>query len=388
MSFSVSVKRFMAFCYTALFMVSLFGADRSQDTCNRSHLIVLDIPGQFCGWPANNGVWSWDNGREILVGCTLGKFKEQPGHNIEEYCRSVLVRSIDGGESWNMEDPENYVGDGGEPQSAPGDIDFSCPDLAIRCVGAFYHGTDEPEGAFFVSADRGHNWRGPYRFNGLNDSPELADRLQTPRTDYICLNKDCCLFFLSSRPEKGGGLQDRTYVARNDDGGRSFRFVSWIIPPSDPHRAVMPQTVLVGNDDLACALRRRTDKGEEGWIDLCFSRDGGKVWTFRSRVGETGEHNGNPPALIKLRDGRLCCAYGNRNKRSMMARISDDRGAYWGPEIVLRDDYMADKFGNSDFGYPRLVQRPDGKIICFYYFASKANPEHHIAATVFDVAGE
>ena len=86
----------------------------------------------------------------------------------------MLVRSTDAGESWTLEDPENYVGDGGEPVECPGGIDFSNPDLAIRCVGAYYHGAEDPEGAFFVSQGRGRSWKGPYRFNGLNDAPELA----------------------------------------------------------------------------------------------------------------------------------------------------------------------------------------------------------------------
>lgn len=345
------------------------------------HQIVLDVPGKFAGWPANNGVWSWDDGREIVVGCTLGGFREQQGHNIQKPYRSVLVRSTDGGNSWQMEDPEDYVGDGRKAVECPGGIDFSCPDIAIRCVGAYYHGADDTEGSFFVSENRGRSWRGPFRFNKLNAASELASRVQTPRTDYLALDKDCCLFFLSARPIGQSALKDRSYVARTDDGGATFRFVSWIIPPADPHRAVMPSTALIGRDDLACALRRRTDSGAEGWIDLCFSRNGGEVWTFRSRVGTTGAHNGNPPALIKLRDGRLCCAYGNRGTGKMMSRISDDRGAYWGPEIVLRDDYRADRFSDSDFGYPRLVQLPDGRITAFYYFATEENPEHHIAAT-------
>jgi len=35
-------------------------------------VVVYREAGKFCGWPANNGVWSWDN--EILVGFEIGNY--------------------------------------------------------------------------------------------------------------------------------------------------------------------------------------------------------------------------------------------------------------------------------------------------------------------------
>jgi hypothetical protein len=47
----------------------LTGLDRyvqaAEDNLPIRHVIVYKQPGRFCGWPANNGAWSWDN--EILV---------------------------------------------------------------------------------------------------------------------------------------------------------------------------------------------------------------------------------------------------------------------------------------------------------------------------------
>ena len=57
------------------------------------HVIVYERAGRFAGWPANNGLWCWD-GREILVGLTVGDFQEKQGHNIAEPYRSMLARSI------------------------------------------------------------------------------------------------------------------------------------------------------------------------------------------------------------------------------------------------------------------------------------------------------
>lgn len=348
------------------------------------HVVVLDVPGKFAGWPANNGLWSWDNGREILVGCTLGEFKEQPGHNIALPYQSVLVRSTDAGETWKMEDPAGFVGDGGKPSPCPGGLDFATPNLALRCVGSAYHGSEDKAGSFFVSTNRGRDWRGPFQFSGLNQAPEQQGREQTPRTDYLPLGGGSCLVFLSSRPAGGSMTADRAYVARTDDGGASFRHLAWIVPPADPFRAVMPATVLVGKDDLVTAVRRRTNGDERFWIDAYFSRDGGQHWTHRAEIGSTGAGNGNPPALVRLRDGRLCCAYGDRKSRRMVVRLSADKGLTWGPERVLREDFKPDRFGDADFGYPRLTQRPDGKLIVCYYFATTERPRAHLAATIFD----
>lgn len=34
----------------------------------------------------------------------------------------------------------------------------------------------------------------------------------------------------------------------------------------------------------------------------------------------------------------------------------------WGSRAIVRDDFQDDAFDDRDFGYPRLVQRPDGKL--------------------------
>jgi hypothetical protein len=59
--------------------------------------------------------------------------------------------------------------------------------------------------------------------------------------------------------------------------------------------------------------------------------------------------------------------------------LSDDDGQSWGGEIILRDDGR-----NWDLGYPRMVQRLDGKLVTIYYYTTDHDPEQHIAATIWD----
>jgi hypothetical protein len=89
---------------------------------------------------------------------------------------------------------------------------------------------------------------------------------------------------------------------------------------------------------------------------------------------------GNPPTLTRLDDSRICLTYGYRDAPyRMCGRVSDDDGATWGDEIVLRDNG-----GGHDIGYPRSVQRGDGKIVTVYYWHDTPDGERHIAATIWD----
>ncbi len=95
---------------------------------------------------------------------------------------------------------------------------------------------------------------------------------------------------------------------------------------------------------------------------------------------DRGKHNGNPPALVRLRDGRLVAAHGYRSyPYGIQARISKDNGATWSEAIHLRDDAAT-----WDMGYCRMVERPDGKIVTMYYYNTPENLSQHIAATIWD----
>jgi len=347
------------------------------------HVIVYEDPDGFCGWPANNGLWNWD-GKEVLVGFTLGGFEEKPGHNIKEPYRSMLARSTDQGDTWKAFQPENFVRQGIQATALTEPLDFTAPGFAMRVVGIGYHGSNEPRGMFFASNDRGTTWQGPYSFGDLMQHGELAGLSFTSRTDYVVEGPREMLVLMSARKE-GGGMVDRTFCARTTDGGLTFRFVSWMVPPSDPYRAVMPATVRCASGRWVAAVRRREIGADRScWIDAYASTDGGATWQWQVKIGDTGGHNGNPPALTKLRDGRLCCVFGNRDQAVMLAKYSEDEGRTWRQEVVLRDDFQRDRYDDADMGYPRVFQRADGKLMALYYWATKEHFHHHIAGTIWE----
>ena len=79
------------------------GADPADEP---RHVKVYFEKGMFGGWPANHGIWIW--GEEILVGFGMGYYKDQGlSHHIDREKPEIpmLARSLDGGETWSLEDP-------------------------------------------------------------------------------------------------------------------------------------------------------------------------------------------------------------------------------------------------------------------------------------------
>jgi hypothetical protein len=355
------------------------------------HKIVAIEKDRFHGWPANNGVWQWGN--EILVGFTQGDYFFRKGHNIGGRQDSLFARSKDGGESWTMFDPENFLDDENEQFKGGGKtelkeaMNFEDPGFALRIFATGYHGNDDPEGGFYYSYDRGQTWNGPHFLTGLNEHPEIKGKKLSPRTDYLIEDGKTCRIFISAEdPEVELA---RLACIQTTDGGLTFEFVAWVTPDTEEYRAIMCQTVKVSEDHYVLAHRKIYKDDRYDTIETYHSTDDCKTWEFLSTV-KIMKNSSNPPALVKLKDGRLCCAYGDRNVAEIRARYSNDNGASWGPEFIIRDDFVPNPADedtqtgkNSDIGYVRLVQRPDGKLVAMYYWGTEENVQQHIAASIF-----
>ena len=348
------------------------------------HVKVYHEPGMFGGWPANHGVWSWSN--EILVGFSKGYYKDLgTRHHIDrekpEY--HMLARSLDGGETWSIEDPGargQLIPEGDflhgverpDVKAPPlkeceGGINFMHPDFAMT-VRTTNVGSGSAR--FFYSYDRGHNWEGPFRLPDFG-TPGIA-----ARTDYLVNGESDCMLFLTAAKEDG--KEGRLLCARTVDGGKTWKLVS-LIGPEPQGFEIMPASVRLSDTDILVTGRRRD--GDRRWISAHLSRDNGQSWEpLDDPVEDCGI--GNPPAMIKLQDGRICLAYGFRGEPySIRARLSSDGGRTWSEDHVLRDDGS-----ERDIGYPRVVQRPDGKVVAFYYFTDPVTgPERYIGATIWEL---
>lgn len=378
---------------------------RRRSANEMQHVTVYRVAGRYAGWPANYGIWNW--GDEIVTGFTLGYHNDDGGFHARDTGRPFIAmqaRSLDGGASWDaqeaplqapgnmgisadehMRDAQGPVSERVNPPSAhPGGIDFTHPDFAMLCARTGLRAG--AESWFYTSDDRCRSWRGPFSL------PMFGQLGIAARTDYLAPMSvlrgtespdKCTLLLTATKPD---GEEGRVFCARTVDGGRSFEFVSWLRP--DPSGFdIMPSSVRLdtgirlgtGANSIVTALRTRSASGARDWIDLMRSDDDGRSWRYVSTPAPDTGAGGNPPAMIRLSDGRLCLTYGYRDPPSgIRAVLSEDNGESWGEEIVLREDG-----GNHDIGYPRSVQRADGQVVTIYYFNDSPGGERYIAATIW-----
>lgn len=348
------------------------------------HVKVYFEKGMFGGWPANHGIWSW--GDEILVGFGQGHYKDLgDSHHIDRDKPEthMLARSLDGGETWTVEDPgaQGYLlVEGGylhgvtrpgvtlpELMEPRGGIDFTHPDFALTVRTNSIHAGI---GRIFYSYDRGRTWEGPFRLPSFG-APGIA-----PRTDYLVDSKNECMLFITAA--KADGREGRLLCVRTTDAGGTWELVSRIGPEPEVGFVIMPASVRLSETDILVTARRRDS--ERRWIEAYLSRDNGRAWEILGApVPDAGI--GNPPAMIQLEDGRICLIYGYRGEPySIRATVSRDGGRTWSDHIALRNDGAS-----RDIGYVRAVQRPDGQVVAVYYFTDEASgPERYIGATIWD----
>lgn len=360
----------------------------SGQEASLKHVKVYYEEGMFGGWPANHGVWRWGN--EILVGFSKGYYKDlgPERHNIDRQKTEwhLLARSLDGGESWSIEDPGQtgalVVPDLGEDGSYHGTlredvvppevrdcdegIDFAHPDFALK---AFTDNIDAGQSRFWYSYDRGRSWEGPCRI------PNFGAPGTAARTDYVVEGSRSSTMFLTAA--KSNGEEGRPMCIRTNDGGKNWAFVSWIGPEPDGF-AIMPASVRLSEHEILVTVRRR--EGPRRFISAYLSVDNGRSWDHLGNpVEDTGE--GNPPAMIQFQDGRILLVYGYRAEPySIRAKLSGDGGRTWSEAYILRSNGSG-----RDIGYPRVVQRPDGRVVALYYFMDEeTGPERYIEAAIWN----
>ncbi len=344
-----------------------------------SHVVLARAPGRYGGWPANHGIWAWGN--ETLVGFSWGHMRSggaESGHPIDRQQpeEHMLARSLDGGMTWKHEKPAGLT-----PPPMPGDIagvptekggkevtalttpiDFTAPGFALTARMSSIH---VGPSWFFYTTDKGRSWNGPYSL------PDFGQKGIAARTDYLVDGPNALTMFLTAA--KSNGREGRVLCVRTADGGRTWNLVGMVGPePEGNDFAIMPSSVRLSPSSILTLVRHRA------WIEAYRSDDNGATWAHVVRaVPDTGR--GNPPSLVKLRDGRLVVTFGYRGAPfGIRAKISRDEGRSWSDDIVLRSDAV-----DWDLGYTRSVQREDGKIVTVYYYNDGTSTERYIASTVW-----
>jgi len=55
----------------------------------------------------------------------------------------------------------------------------------------------------------------------------------------------------------------------------------------------------------------------------------------------------------------------------MPARVSADGGKTWDGDVLSRDGFRPDMFGNNDFGYPQVTVNPENLIVALSSWATR-----------------
>ncbi|MCG6189539.1 sialidase family protein [Maribellus maritimus] len=376
----------------AYFFISFAYSCKSENNDKTSknkvqHIKVFYEIGKYGGWPANWGIWNW--GEEILVGFTEADHEDKTGGHTfnQKTAMAKFARSLDGGLSWKVEDAyehgiteatvEHNIGDKSKPATALTEsIDFTHPDFALT-----FRMVDMLRGpsSFYYSYDRGKSWNGAYNlevhFPGNNPAGIVT------RTDYIVDGKHELTAFLTVGFYESTENWRQIACVRTTDGGLTWNFLSWIGP--EKINSIMPSSIRLDSSRLLSVIRRTNPPRMVSYL----SEDNGYSWKQLDDPVIV-DSNGNPPALLKLKDGQLCLVYGIRRSETMPEGIgmyvtfSSDNGLTWDSPSLLR--------GNDgaiwDIGYPRSVELPDGKIVAVYYYnnADLGNKYRYIATSIFD----
>jgi hypothetical protein len=151
------------------------------------------------------------------------------------------------------------------------------------------------------------------------------------------------------------------FMLRSDDDGKTWTYMSDIAGRHN-ETAILP---LGGGKWIAVARANVTGSP----LNLFRSIDDGKNWRLDQSLTQAGELNGH---LMRLADGRLLLAHGNRNagQYGVGIKFSSDEGATWTEGAPLVSDLLA-----KDCGYPSTVQLPGGNLLTAFYGAKA--PNHH-----------
>lgn len=367
------------------------------------HGIVYRNENEFSAWPFLGGLWLTSSGDIVAAftrnDCDYGD-AESIHHNKLSVSRGrlTIVRSRDGGANWDaagaktifdMKTTAQEIENGGaEDYTGEPPVDFLGRDTLVVTGSVPAHFVPDAQAWLALSTDGGHSWRRPILLarGGL---PSISGHgSATVRQDGASL-----IALTMVTPD---GWTRRPLVYASVNAGASWHFLSFITPEQDDgsavsarqgvprfgaHRYFYPRPLPLRSGRIIASMRSQRDPTSVLWTEIFASEDGARTWRFLSRVNDWGA----PGDLIEMADGRIVCAYGYRLAPSgIRYRISEDRGATWGSERILRDDG-----GSWDLGYPRVLEVSPGQLLSVYYINRKDDPVQlnggirHIACTRF-----
>jgi hypothetical protein len=370
--------------------MTVFAYPAAELIKDAEHVTIYYDPSQFAGWPFNHGFWAFADD-ELLVSFSRGPCSyETPydmGHSVVDALGGeyVVLRSTDGGHTWPLASLQSlgsrqtlekplFTHRAYNPEKA---FDWQSPDFCLTAGFGIPPERHKNVGYIQVSHDRGRTWAGPYLM------PDFGFSWVQVKPDYLVRPDGLVLLFVTVGIGDGRAGSRFVAVYASPDQGLTWNYLAPIISTApDTHfvNRYYASPTLLPDGRILVALRCQID-ARNAWPEVYESPDGGRTWNFLSRPSDWG----GPSHLTLLDDGRLLIVYGYRVRPyGIRARVSEDQGQTWGPELILRDDA-----GSWDLGYPRTVKLSDSRVMVAYYFnraddAVQLNGGvRHIAGTIF-----
>ena len=346
-----------------------------------THGIIASFPAEFFGyfgWPT---VARMDDGTLVAAASGLRNAHVCP------FGRSVFMRSNDGGKTWTspvvvndspLDDRDTgivslggqrlllswFTTDNRQSSGRRYEEELDDGDTVARWREGFARMTDENAGRWLgtwvrASEDGGETW-----------APPIRVPVTTPHGP-IRLDDGDLLYFGKEFPSAMEGFrggEGAVAALTSSDGGRNWSRLGTVplFPGTteetywEPHVAQLPGGKLVGLIRLSSREETLEALGLTHFsLMYSESEDGGRTWSTAEPMG----FHGSPPHLLVHSSGALIAVYGRRLAPfGQRAMISQDQGASWEYDYVLRDDGP-----DQDLGYPSSVELEDGSILTVYY---------------------
>jgi hypothetical protein len=303
----------------------------------------------------------------------------------------VLVRSRDGGKTWDREPQLIFAHPFGGSQD-PCMVQLSngtlvCTsygwallnaDYAATMTNSLRHGAYVFLGGYVLrSKDGGHSWQGPFRppHVGVDATPDaFGQPVAAYNRGALCEGRDGRLYWVVAANRNAKPRRTETHLLISADEGATWQYSC---PVAAAPNVTFSETSLyeTPKGDLV-AFMRTADFNDHTVV--ARSTDGGKSF----QPWEDSGFKGHPHYALRLPDQRVLLVYGYRHAPyGVRARVLDAECTNFktAEEIVLRDDG-----GSTDLGYPWATMLTPKRVLVVYYF-NRADGTRHIAGTVLEL---
>ena len=334
------------------------------------HITVAFDEPSFFGWPANHGIWKFDD--ELLVGFEKG-IHHYNGPDVHALDRTIptirMFARFRPETGWVHEFPEIPAIDYENKTRLP-DVpaDLLTPESGLYLMPSGWDGNVFTQ--LMVTNDKGKSWQGPFYI------PDFGLVGVAARTDYIVCDG---YFLLAMTGVKADGLEGNTFAAKLTFDGKWEKLGMMGEDPPEGDFRIMPAIARLPDGSLL-GIGRYASENEPGFtqLDVYLSNNEGRTWDYETKLTYVGNDmsGGSPPALCTLPDGTVLLAFFRRQSPHGLFITTTRDGKNWSEPQALRTDAV-----NTDIGYPRIAFFNNEVHMLYYYNLGEEAPRF-VADTV------